>query len=451
MGRLKVRLILAFLSLILLPIGVTGSLLQLQSSELEEKERSYRDSMNELESTIKRELTQTSVSDLELNALVNQYAAEINIKDAEGETVFTSYKDPEAAPHNEAIVDSSTLFHVQAEDGRILFVELSSQLPFTDTILRSILISVGSGLIALILLIIGWTWYISRTILSPLKEIYAATEEVKEGNLDYPIQYRRKDEIGKFIRGFNTMRTHLKQSQEKEEQFKEDRKQLIANISHDLRTPLSSIKGYVEGLQDGVAQTDEMQEKYFRVIRQKTDQLDHLIEDLFQFSKLDLRQLPLDQQFVDSRVFFQSLLDDAVEDGKSKNVCIDVPRQIPSVTLSLAPVRITQVMNNLTENAVRYGADSIVISTRIDHDESNFTISVKDNGEGMEKEELTKIFSRFYRAEKSRSRESGGTGLGLAIVKSIIEQHGGSLWADSELNYGSTITFTLPFLKKELV
>ncbi|ASF38386.1 two-component sensor histidine kinase [Halobacillus halophilus] len=451
MGRLKVRLILAFLSLILLPIGVTGSLLQLQSSELEEKERSYRDSMNELESTIKRELTQTSVSDLELNALVNQYAAEINIKDAEGETVFTSYKDPEAAPHNEAIVDSSTLFHVQAEDGRILFVELSSQLPFTDTILRSILISVGSGLIALILLIIGWTWYISRTILSPLKEIYAATEEVKEGNLDYPIQYRRKDEIGKFIRGFNTMRTHLKQSQEKEEQFKEDRKQLIANISHDLRTPLSSIKGYVEGLQDGVAQTDEMQEKYFRVIRQKTDQLDHLIEDLFQFSKLDLRQLPLDQQFVDSRVFFQSLLDDAVEDGKSKNVCIDVPRQIPSVTLSLDPVRITQVMNNLTENAVRYGADSIVISTRIDHDESNFTISVKDNGEGMEKEELTKIFSRFYRAEKSRSRESGGTGLGLAIVKSIIEQHGGSLWADSELNYGSTITFTLPFLKKELV
>ena len=451
MGRLKVRLILAFLSLILLPIGVTGSLLQLQSSELEEKERTYRDSMNELESTLKRQLNNTSVSDLELNALVNQYAAEINIKDAEGETVFTSYKTPEAAPHNEAIVDSSTLFHVQAEDGRILFVELSSQMPFTDTILRSILISVGSGLIALILLIIGWTWYISRTILSPLKEIYAATEEVKEGNLDYPIQYRRKDEIGKFIRGFNTMRTHLKQSQEKEEQFKEDRKQLIANISHDLRTPLSSIKGYVEGLQDGVAQTDEMQKKYFRVIRQKTDQLDHLIEDLFQFSKLDLRQLPLDQQFVDSRVFFQSLLDDVVEDCKSKNVRIDVPRQIPSVTLSLDPVRIIQVMNNLTENAVRYGADSIVMAITIDHDQSNLTISVKDNGEGMEKEELTKIFSRFYRAEKSRSRESGGTGLGLAIVKSIIEQHGGSLWADSELNYGSTITFTLPFLKKELV
>jgi len=451
MGRLKMRLILAFLSLILLPIGVTGSLLQLQSSELEEKERTYRDSMDELESRLKRQLNNTSVSNLELNALVNQYAAEINIEDIEGETVFTSYKDPEAASHNEAIADSSTLFHVQAEDGRILFVELSSQMPFTDTILRSILISVGGGLIALILLIISWTWYISRTILSPLKEIYAATEEVKEGNLDYPIHYRRKDEIGKFIRGFNTMRTHLKQSQEKEEQFREDRKQLIANISHDLRTPLSSIKGYVEGLQDGVAQTDEMQKKYFRVIRQKTDQLDHLIEDLFQFSKLDLRQLPLDQQFVDSRAFFQSLLDDVVEDSKSKNVRIDVPRQIPSVTLSLDPDRIIQVMNNLTENAVRYGADYIVMAIRIDHDQSNLTISVKDNGEGMEKEELTKIFSRFYRAEKSRSRESGGTGLGLAIVKSIIEQHGGDLWADSELNYGSTITFTLPFLKKELV
>ena len=108
-------------------------------------------------------------------------------------------------------------------------------------------------------------------------------------------------------------------------------------------------------------------------------------------------------------------------------------------------------MNNLTENAVRYGADYIVIAIRIDHDQSNLTISVKDNGEGMEKEELTKIFSRFYRAEKSRSRESGGTGLGLAIVKSIIEQHEGVLWADSELNYGSTITYTLPFLKKELV
>ncbi|MGP4075360.1 sensor histidine kinase [Halobacillus sp. K22] len=447
MGRLKPRLILAFLSLILLPIMVTGALLHLQSSELEEKERAYRDSIHELESKLKSKLANTPVPDPELNALANQYSADIEITDAEGRTVFTSQTESGAA-ENDAIRDSSTLFQVQAEDDRILFVELSSRMPFTDTILRSILISVGSGLIALILLIVGWTWYISRTILNPLKEIYTATEEVKEGNLDYPIQYRKKDEIGRFIGGFNTMRTHLKQSQEKEEQYKQDRKQLIASISHDLRTPLSSIKGYVEGLQDGVAQTDEMQKKYFRVISQKTDQLDRLIEDLFQFSKLDLQQLPIDKQFVDSRAFFKDLLEDVAEDGRSQQVRVQIPGQIPSVTLSIDPVRIVQVMNNLMENAVRYGADHVVVAIRTEQAKSNLTISIKDNGEGMEQEDLTKIFTRFYRAEKSRSRESGGTGLGLAIVKSIIEQHGGSIWADSELNYGSTITFTLPFLSK---
>ncbi len=128
-------------------------------------------------------------------------------------------------------------------------------------VLRLIFINVGIGLITLMLLIVGWIWYITMYVLGPIRHIYQATEEMRVGNLDYPITYKRDDEIGRFIQAFNLMREHLKKSYAKQKQYEVSRNVLIASISHDLRTPLSSIKGYVEGLLDGVARDEEMREK----------------------------------------------------------------------------------------------------------------------------------------------------------------------------------------------
>nr|WP_245345353.1 HAMP domain-containing sensor histidine kinase [Halobacillus andaensis] len=324
---------------------------------------------------------------------------------------------------------------------------MRTQANLSRHILQSIFISVGLGVAALITLIIVWTWYISRTILLPLREIYRATEEVREGNLDYPLTYKKKDEIGRFIKGFNTMRLHLKQLKEEQKQYESSRQQLIANVSHDLRTPLSSIKGYVEGLQDGIADTKEKQDKYYQIIRRKTDQLDRLIEDLFQFSKMELNKFPIHQELVDSQAFLQDVLEEFEMEAEKKGVELSYQKPIPSVTLSIDPERIVQVITNLIENAIRYGAKSLEVNAKVS-EQGTFQLAVHDDGAGIEAKEIDKIFLQFYRGEKSRSRELGGSGLGLSIAQSIIQQHSGQIIVQSKPNKGSTFTLELPLFMK---
>ncbi|WP_079504839.1 sensor histidine kinase [Mesobacillus jeotgali] len=275
-----------------------------------------------------------------------------------------------------------------------------------------------------------------------MKDIYKATEEVIEGNLDYTITYGKQDEIGRFIHGFDLMRDHLKKSIEHQQQYERARKQLIASISHDLRTPLASIKGYVEGLEDGIAKTEDMQKKYLRVIRSKTDQLDRLIEDLFEFSKFELEQLSIDKALVNSQDFFMDVYQNAKLDHQNEGIDLDLAGQPPSVSLMIDSGRIKQVMANLIDNAVKYEGKKIVLN--VEKKGGQLLVSIRDNGLGIKEEDRPFIFNAFFRGEKSRSRESGGTGLGLAIVKYIIEAHGGEISVKSEPEKGSEFIFTLP-------
>lgn len=176
----------------------------------------------------------------------------------------------------------------------------------------------------------------------------------------------------------------------------------------------------------------------------KMDQLDHLIEDLFEFSKLELNQLPVERVYVNSQEFFNEVLRGIEMDVEQKGVQLNVEDPVPSVCIHIDPQRIQQVLLNLIYNSVRYGASTISIHISENRVKGHLQVQLTDDGNGISKEDLPYIFNRFYRGEKSRSREHGGSGLGLAIVKSIIQTHDGEIRAESEEGQGSRFTFTLP-------
>ncbi len=314
-------------------------------------------------------------------------------------------------------------------------------------ILFSVITGLVIGLALLVLLIYYFSRIISGGILVPLKELGQATDSISRGDLDFEISYRKDDELGRLCRAFDTMRQDLKESLEKQEAYDRSRKELVAVISHDLRTPIASIKGYVEGLQDGIVKDPEMFQRYLAVIRDKTSKLDHLIDDLFQYSQLELGNLSMELKEVDSRLMLENILETAEFDFAGHPVELVVKRPLPSVKIMADEHRISQVIDNILQNAMRYvegEKGKVVVEAEIKV--SLLRIQIRDNGAGIPEEDLPHLFDRFYRREKSRSKDYGGIGLGLAICRHIVEEHGGKIWAESRLGEGTSFTFTLPLI-----
>ncbi|MCL7745533.1 sensor histidine kinase [Halalkalibacter alkaliphilus] len=454
---LRPRLIIAFLSIIILPIVTFFGTLSFFTNQLEQLEGEQNNEIEYVLSEINETVLENYdvIGDTEqfynkIKPVIEPYHLELIVSTKEKVVLFQS---TDHIPDKDERMFTLRHSQVQTLTGEILNIEiksssldLSSELSYRK-ILTSIIISLSSGLIVLVLLMVGWTLYISKTILHPLKEIYTATEEMRDGNLNYEIHYKRNDEIGRFIKGFNTMRDHLKLSIAKQQLYENNRKELIATISHDLRTPLQSIKGYVEGIKDGIVQNEEMKNRYLNVILSKTDQLNRLIDDLFEFSKLDLDQLVMEKQLVSSNDFFTKILCDAEVDVKQKQGQLVVKKPIPDVVINIDRKRMEQVFTNLLDNAVRYGASEIKIAFAVNVKKTTLEIHITDNGDGISEEDIERIFERFYRGEKSRSREHGGTGLGLAIVKSIMKAHDGEIKAESKLGEGSKFVIVIPVIK----
>jgi signal transduction histidine kinase len=292
------------------------------------------------------------------------------------------------------------------------------------------------------------TFFISRSIIKPLSLLKSAAEQIKTGNLDFTITYARRNELGELAATFESMRSQLKDSLEKQEQYEINRKELISGISHDLKTPITAIKGYVEGIMDGVANTPEKMERYIRTIHGKAGQLDKLIDELFLFSKLDLNKTPFNFETVDIKDYLQDFLEELRFDleGKKTDLVFLADTDSPlQVTADREKLR--RVMMNIIDNALKYTGEKAErgqISIRLNDQGERVMVSVADNGPGIKGEDLPFIFDRFYRSDPARSSAAGGSGLGLAIAKLIITEHGGEIWAESRLGQGATICFTLP-------
>jgi two-component system phosphate regulon sensor histidine kinase PhoR len=229
-------------------------------------------------------------------------------------------------------------------------------------------------------------------------------------------------------------------------QLENTRQEFVANVSHELRTPLSLIKGYVETLLDGAKDNPEVSVKFLQTIERHADRLTFLIEDLLTISKIESGQIALNLQSFALQPVVGKLLEELESPAAQKKA--QLTNTVPSDCWVRADSeRVQQVLSNLIVNAIKYGRLEGAIVVRARELGDKIEVSVEDNGPGIPPEALERVFERFYRVDKARSREQGGTGLGLSIVKHIVQHHGGEVWARSELGKGSTFRFTLPSSK----
>ncbi|WP_459502795.1 cell wall metabolism sensor histidine kinase WalK [Bacillus sp. C1] len=233
-----------------------------------------------------------------------------------------------------------------------------------------------------------------------------------------------------------------------QERIDRERREFVANVSHELRTPLTTMRSYLEALSDGAWQDPNIAPQFLTVTQEETERMIRLVNALLQLSKLDSTEHRLMKEWVDFTEFFNNVID-RFEMSKEQNVIFKRSFSKRSRFIDMDADKITQVLYNIISNALKYSPEGGTVTYRLRDREDMLEISVSDQGMGIPKENVDKVFERFYRVDKARSRQMGGTGLGLAIAKEMIEAHGGSIWAKSEEGKGTTIYFTLPMAKED--
>jgi two-component system sensor histidine kinase BaeS len=287
----------------------------------------------------------------------------------------------------------------------------------------------GAGLVALLLGI-----FLSRTISRPIRELTRATHAVSEGDFSQQVPVRSKDEIGELSRAFNKMSSELSRSVNA-------RKQMTADIAHELRTPLSLILGHAEAVHDGVLPPSP---ENFEIIREEATRLEHLVDDLRILSLADAGELSLSPQTISPERLLQEVANLYRFQVQTKDLTLDLDIVLPLADLEVDPGRMTQVLTNILDNALRHTPAGGRVTLAARETLGGVELSVRDTGPGLPADDLPRIFDRFYRADESRQRGDGGSGLGLAIAKSIVLAHGGQIRAESEPGKGLTVIITLP-------
>ncbi len=298
-----------------------------------------------------------------------------------------------------------------------------------------------------IISIVTISFITSQTIVKPIKKISVGAEEIAKGNLDYNIDYESTNELGQMADSFNNMRVRLSASLENQRKAEEERRELVAGIAHDLRTPLTSVKGYAEGLRDGIASTPEKQRLYINTICSSIDDTEKTLDDLLAYSKLELKSFSLNPE----RVYINEFFKDGAEEIKTALEAVDFDFNYISTcsddtVLMLDSDRFTRVIRNIISNSIKYKREGVKgkVELHINEYERSVIIEITDNGIGVDKESLPKIFDTMYRADRARSGVSEGSGLGLSICRQIVELHGGTIWATGNYGQGLSIFISMP-------
>lgn len=289
------------------------------------------------------------------------------------------------------------------------------------------------------------TQWIQKGIFTPINQLNTAMQNIAEGNLEYMLTTEEKGEIGELYRNYEDMRLRLKESTDEKFEHEQKNKELVSNISHDLKTPITSIKGYVEGIMDGVADTPEKMNKYIKTIYDKANDMDRLINELTTYSGIDNNRIPYTFRRINVADYFGDCVEEVGLDLESKNIQLNYDTLIePSTQIIADPEQLKRVINNIISNSVKYmNKEKGVIDIRILDELDAIRVEIEDNGMGVAAKDLPNIFERFYRTDASRNSSKGGSGIGLSIVKKIIEDHGGYIWATSKENEGTCMHFVI--------
>ena len=362
------------------------------------------------------------------------------LADQNGQVIFSNFRNLRPGARISA-ADLETGTPIK-EDGKVIGILISPQMPyegqpreleFIETINR--ILFYGALIGAVIALLLGI--FLSRALTRPIRELTRATHAISEGDLSQQVPVRSSDELGELAQAFNKMSTELSRSVN-------TRKQMTADIAHELRTPLSLILGHAEAVHDGVLPPTR---ENFEIIREEATRLEHLINDLRTLSLADAGELSIAPQTIEPQRLLQEIASLYQYQTQRKNISLELDIATPTPNIEVDPGRMTQVLTNILDNAMRHTSEGgrIVLSAR--QAEDHVELAVQDSGPGLSAENLERIFERFYRTDASRQRDGavpGGSGLGLAIAKSIVQAHNGQLSAESDPGKGLRVIIKLP-------
>jgi signal transduction histidine kinase len=291
------------------------------------------------------------------------------------------------------------------------------------------------------------TYHLTKKIVKPLGPLIEGARHIQNNNFSYRIEYREEDEFRAVCDAFNEMAAKLEEATVRRQNEEANRRELIAGISHDLRTPLTTIKGYLEGLESGVASTPKMREHYLKTIKNRAGDMGHIIEQLFLFSKLDMNEFPLAAQQVDIGRAISDMIEDLAHEYEMRGIDIVFSEMAHNAVASVDTFRLRNVIVNILENSARYKTEergSVTIGVSAADD--SVLLRFADDGPGVSADALPRLFDVFYRADPSRNKK--GSGLGLAISAKTIERMGGAIHAELPAAGGLAIVISLPLMEK---
>jgi len=343
----------------------------------------------------------------------------------------------------QALVKQIDFLFENGEKGSAFIVtDISNAIPEVGDFLVNMLYGI---VIVLVITAIALVFWIYNGVMRPLNKMKEAANNIKEGNLDFELKVETDDELGQLCKDLEEMRRRLKDTAEEKIKYDKQNKELISNISHDLKTPVTTIKGYAEGILDGVADTPEKTERYVRTIYNKAMDMDRLINELTLYSKIDTNRIPYNFDILSVNNYFNDCAEELQIEMEDKGAEFGYFNYVENDIKIIADAeQLRRVIYNITNNSMKYMDKSKAkINLRVKDVGDFIQEEIEDNGKGIAAKDLPNIFDRFYRTDASRNSSTGGSGIGLSIVKKIIEEHGGKIWATSRENTGTTMYFVL--------
>lgn len=332
--------------------------------------------------------------------------------------------------------------------GVCIVTDLDVNLPHITIFTVGLVVMVIVISILVIIAIIGYAYY---NIVVPIRNLQTAVIHISKGDMDYEIKAQGENEFTELYEELDSMRLTLKESIDERNKADALTKEVVGNISHDLKTPLTAIKGYAEGILDGVAGTPDRVEKYVRTIHTKAVDMAGLVDELSYFTKIYQREETFTFSEVNVVRYFGECVSDMALDLETREIQLLYQCYVNEVTeVRLDADKIKRAIANIIGNAVKYIYHKHgVILISISESEEDITVMIRDNGMGIAEDEIPFIFDRFYRTDSSRNSKTGGSGLGLAIARKIMDEHDGKIWAESEAGKGTAIYFTIPKQRKD--
>lgn len=478
--KFKTRLRVTFITIILLPLFLTtiaffGIGLYLSSVQrgLPAAELSYENMQELMESTdrafvVLKEQAQTDASRLADREYLNRVNAEIARRSTDiivrkgselyyaGNTEAAQAILPKLPDYGDAdLSEESGIYYGEYNkfvkqidflfpdgDQGSLFVVTKANALISKHLLVDMFVAIFLILIFTSIMLTRW---IHRGVFHPVTELNVAMQKIKDGNFEYALETNIKGEIGDLYHNYEDMRLRLKESTEENRENEKQNRELISNISHDLKTPITAIKGYVEGIMDGVADTPEKMDKYIKTIYNKANDMERLINELTYYSGIDNNRIPYNFHRINVADYFGDCLEEVGIDLEQRGIELNYSNLADPDTVVIAdPEQMKKVINNIISNSIKYmdkphGRIDIRILDEVD----SIRIEIEDNGKGIAQKDLGRIFERFFRTDASRNSAQGGSGIGLSIVKKIIEDHGGYIWATGKEGEGTCIHFVL--------